>query len=690
MLRIYAFLTALVVQIVCYGAENTLPGCMAPENIRRELSVLSDDAPVPVVRKVADRYPLDLFVQLRYQDTFRERIIVEEIEHARKLYETAPENPVARYLRARLLMLSDVKGSRQTFENLLREHPGFAWAHYSLAELMDRVLDRDPAVLENHVRAFLKACPDALQGYALFRSVRNPELIRSAVAGLRRILEQRSAAPPMSWFHLWNMELKASGPAAREQIVADAQALRAGFVPTTDWYRTFSTAANLSGDDSIRDWVENKVLEQAPDSEAALQVERARWGRANPPPDRSAGRDAWNEYSSRRAAAHSSWVRRWPRDPSLAINRYQDLRSPAATEWTREEKLSVIDSMLQVLTERPGFITGHPPMPLQLASACVQERLRLDRVPELLEAARRESELQERYPLDAAYVPPEYRNRLANPERSSTDVANRVAAEYFIAMKQPNRARPLVEVGLREAESALEKATPERRGYIQAIQRGDWLESAARLAALEDKTTQALSYYRERIQSYPAALIQGSPYNDKLVREVREYYLGHGGTEAQWPEWAGGRTEASQPRSPELRFETVIREFSMTDTAGRKWTQADLKGKVTLVDVWATWCGPCRAEHAELQKFYERIKDRTDIQLLTISIDEHAFIAAEYVAQHKFTFPVIVSSELASSAFPALGVPAAYVVDKSGRRSQLTRFSDAPLMLTLLDSLVKQ
>jgi thiol-disulfide isomerase/thioredoxin len=94
----------------------------------------------------------------------------------------------------------------------------------------------------------------------------------------------------------------------------------------------------------------------------------------------------------------------------------------------------------------------------------------------------------------------------------------------------------------------------------------------------------------------------------------------------------------------EIRWETPrnpLPAFSLVDLGGKTWKLADLNGKATLINVWATWCGPCRAEHPEFQKLYDLIKDRSDRAILSLNVDEEAGLAARYMAENHYTFPVL-------------------------------------------------
>jgi len=67
-----------------------------------------------------------------------------------------------------------------------------------------------------------------------------------------------------------------------------------------------------------------------------------------------------------------------------------------------------------------------------------------------------------------------------------------------------------------------------------------------------------------------------------------------------------------------------------------------------------------------VQKLYERIKDRQDIQIITFNVDDNIGLVAPFLKQNKYTFPVIPAQFLVNSLVPMLGIPANWIVDTNG------------------------
>ena len=82
------------------------------------------------------------------------------------------------------------------------------------------------------------------------------------------------------------------------------------------------------------------------------------------------------------------------------------------------------------------------------------------------------------------------------------------------------------------------------------------------------------------------------------------------------------RVEAICSKMYEVRKGQVAADFTYPDSAGKQVSLSDFKGKVVLVDVWATWCGPCRSELPHLKKLEEEMKDK-EVVFIGVSFEKH-------------------------------------------------------------------
>lgn len=107
--------------------------------------------------------------------------------------------------------------------------------------------------------------------------------------------------------------------------------------------------------------------------------------------------------------------------------------------------------------------------------------------------------------------------------------------------------------------------------------------------------------------------------------------------------------------------------FSLPDLDGQQVSLADYKGKVILLNIWATWCAPCVAEMPSMEKLYQELKDE-DFELLAVSVDETGSIAvAPFMKQHKLGFPVLLDTVGdIKSLYQLTGIPESFIIDKGG------------------------
>ncbi|MCC5831332.1 MAG: TlpA family protein disulfide reductase [Phycisphaeraceae bacterium] len=105
---------------------------------------------------------------------------------------------------------------------------------------------------------------------------------------------------------------------------------------------------------------------------------------------------------------------------------------------------------------------------------------------------------------------------------------------------------------------------------------------------------------------------------------------------------------------------------------GKEIAISDFKGKVLLVDFWATWCGPCIAKMPEIVKLYDEYKDE-GLEVLGVSLDraDQATAIRRTMARHNMTWPQIYSGEAfegrPAAANNVRAIPTTFLIDRDGR-----------------------
>ena len=108
-------------------------------------------------------------------------------------------------------------------------------------------------------------------------------------------------------------------------------------------------------------------------------------------------------------------------------------------------------------------------------------------------------------------------------------------------------------------------------------------------------------------------------------------------------------------------------ELDLVTLNGTPVSLTDYRGSVVLVNLWATWCPPCRQEMPTLQAFYDRYKDDGFV-LIAIDQEETHEIVQPFVEEFGLTFPVWLDKDyLAQREFKTMSLPSSYVIDRNGR-----------------------
>lgn len=104
--------------------------------------------------------------------------------------------------------------------------------------------------------------------------------------------------------------------------------------------------------------------------------------------------------------------------------------------------------------------------------------------------------------------------------------------------------------------------------------------------------------------------------------------------------------------------------FSFVDIAGQKHTNDSLRGSVVLLDVWASWCGPCKEEMPGFARL-QTLHAARGLRVIGISIDMTAGDAAKFAREMGVTYPIVHRPEIMAE-WGLLGLPTTFIVDRAG------------------------
>jgi thiol-disulfide isomerase/thioredoxin len=130
---------------------------------------------------------------------------------------------------------------------------------------------------------------------------------------------------------------------------------------------------------------------------------------------------------------------------------------------------------------------------------------------------------------------------------------------------------------------------------------------------------------------------------------------------------AAGMTDTEKVTLRLFRDPKPAPAFTVRDLDGRDISPASLRGKVVIVNFWATWCGPCRAEIPDLVALQAKYKDT--LQVIGISEDEAGVdVVRRFAAEHKINYPVAMMTPEIEKMYPGItALPTSFILDRESR-----------------------
>ncbi len=114
----------------------------------------------------------------------------------------------------------------------------------------------------------------------------------------------------------------------------------------------------------------------------------------------------------------------------------------------------------------------------------------------------------------------------------------------------------------------------------------------------------------------------------------------------------------------------VASDFTLQDLSGKSVRLSDYKGKVVLLDFWATWCPPCRASIPAIEKIHKAYKDK-GLVVLAVSLDEGGWdFVKSFITEYGITYTVLKGTEDVAANYMVRSIPMLLILDKEGRISK--------------------
>lgn len=132
-----------------------------------------------------------------------------------------------------------------------------------------------------------------------------------------------------------------------------------------------------------------------------------------------------------------------------------------------------------------------------------------------------------------------------------------------------------------------------------------------------------------------------------------------------WLWWTQAPARAEETRTPQPALNHPAPDFDLATLDGGRILLGDLQGKPVVINFWATWCGPCRAEMPMLQSTWERFGE--SVTIVGVDVDEAPAVVQTFVDDLGLTFPIALDEGAeVSGRYNVRGLPTTLFVDSNG------------------------
>jgi hypothetical protein len=544
-------------------------------------------------RALLHQYPDDVSVQRAYIQVMRSIEKDKVIAEYKARHEQNPDSARLAYLYGFTLVGRQTPEAVKLFNAALEKDPRFALPHLELVTIYrsHAFLDRTQSMF--HLKAFLDACPAALDGYEALTPVGDKEVVRPYAEKLRTLLESRSDPDAVGAYRtLWSLEFKARPAseydALRRQVNQDIARLRQlELEDKPQWYQALEDGYNLVEDKKQAEWADDQYLTRFPQLCAMVATGKF-WDNhmfpgADSPPDKKRG------FYSALYEQSGQWLKDRPNCTMFWAFRFYGIENlddipTAEVEADVEEALRA-----SIRDDGPkGLSSGGYSRAAEILS---KKHLEPERVVELALKGLTRWEIESKEPPDDLDTKEDQENHTAGRAHDRLQLLG-YEIDGYLQLRQADK----VQVQLEQMDRWLQdfKLLPGKQNSaktVAGLYAGYW-RLRAHAAELQDRKQDAMAFYANALLAPLTA--QQKPEagrKDELADNAHQLWKGLGGTEEGWELWYGRPANdlANQATLTWQDAHEPLPAFELADLNGKTWNLAALKGKTVFLTFWSTW-----------------------------------------------------------------------------------------------------
>jgi len=643
---------------------------------------------IAVLQRALATSPKDVFLHEAYQrvriaglEINRESVIAEY----ESLLAKNPRDPVFLYLAANAQVGRKTKEAIANLERSIVLAPSFGMPHLLLAEIYSANAYRDDAQVARHADRFAELCPASVRSFSMLRWSKDHDLITRTAARIRKNVAGRTDSEAVSAYAtLWSLEKAALQPS--DQQTGNAKRMRADldrlfgaeFTRNQAWLSTLRAASSIQ--DSVREAdekAEQEIAAAYPHSGPAMRAAFAKAQGDNPyPKNEDPGQVStfWHRYWQ----AALPVVREFPGSQQMAGIAVRGVIRDGSS--TPDQVAEVLALYRRALANDPDGFNTRPPWPIEIAGFLATRGIRFEDVPDMVFAGFAA--------IERRASPAAYSDLQGTPEALEQDrnmfylFGYMPLAEAYARLGQLDSAKDI----LLQVEEKLAKMRPkedapgERKADYAEMEAQFWFLSGL-YAEKAGRKMDALVDYRNSLSQFPPR--RPSPdRRDEVMAAAQRLWKELGGTAQGWNDWAAHGSLATfnaglGASSAWSKLAAASPGLLLTDSLGHNWKPQDLAKKTTFVTLWASWCGPCRAELPYVEKLYHHFQDRADVAILALNVDDEPASMGKALAELKVSVPSVAARDFAYSMLPTMAIPANWLITPG--KTQMLTDDDAAL-----------